>query len=195
MVFNQVEIDWYLRATDKIVDRAESSEEIAFVAHDATKGFYDLILRWMKLASCPGVNRLAVGAILLQPVENRQAGYRKLGAYLHSLKLDSESSDFLYQINRPRESLTGITDLRINRLCKWSVALLGEVSVSLSFLPKDLKPVKGSIEGQGHYACRLELDVNTSQEHEQEFSRDRLHVIFNELVDQAQEISEKGDVA
>ncbi len=187
-------IDWYLRATDKMAERAEGSAELAFITPDAAKGFYDLILRWMKLDSCPGINRLAIGAILLQPVESRQAGYRKLGMYLHSIKLDQESSDFLYQINRPRESRVGITGLGINRLCKWSVALLGEVSVSLSVAPKDSKPVKGAVVGQGHYACRLELDVNTSQEHETEFSRDKLNAIFSELVDQAQEISEKGDV-
>jgi hypothetical protein len=187
-------IDWYLRATDKVDDRAESSGEIAALTHDATKSFYDLILRWIKLDSCPTIKRIAVGAILLQPVENRQTGYRKLNAYLHSFKLDPEASDFLYQINRPRTSRTGITDLRINRLCKWSVALLGEVAVSLSVGPKDIGPLTGSVEGQGHYACRLELDVNTSQEHEGDFSGDTLSTIFAELVDHAQEISERGDI-
>lgn len=187
-------IDWFLRATDGVDDKKADSGEIASLSPDAINAFQDLISRWIRLDSCPAIKRLAVGAILLQPAENRQAGYRKLGSYLPSLTLDPESSDFIYQINRPRKTRIGIPELRINRLCKWSVALIGEVSVSLSMNPKGIGPVVGSVEGQGHYACRLELDVNTAQEHEGTFSSDTLEMIFAELVNQAQEISEKGDM-
>lgn len=88
---------------------------------EALDAFSQLMLRWFALGTCPPVRRLAFGAILLQPVEDRQTGYRQISAYLPSVRLDPEgSSDFSYQINRPRDSTSGISGLRINRLSKWS---------------------------------------------------------------------------
>jgi len=188
-------IDWYLRALE---DQEEGQQDIpasvVCLKPEAIIKFYELAVRWMKLDTCPPLTRLALGGLLLQPVEDRQNGYQKLKNYLHDVKLSPESSDFLYQINRPRDSRVGLSGLRINRLCKWSVALLGRISVSLSVVPKDKKPVTGSVEGQGQYACRVELDINTAQEFKGEFSGHILNSIFNELVDLAQEIAEKGDV-
>jgi hypothetical protein len=48
--------------------------------------------------------------------------------------------------------------------------------------------------GPRHYACRLELDINTVPEFQGQFERERLAPIFQELVDFAVEISNHGDV-
>ena len=50
----------------------------------------------------------------------RELGYRELGRFLPAVRLDEDSSDFSYQINRPRRS-TVIPELSVNRLSKWSV--------------------------------------------------------------------------
>ena len=57
------------------------------------------------------------------------------------------------------------------------------------------KSVLGSVEGQGQYACRLELDMNTAQEHKGELPKSALPGIFQELCEYGEEIADKGDVA
>src|SRR5713101_7231815 len=44
--------------------------------------FKALMTRWLAVPDVPPVNRLALGAVLLQPVDTRQEGYRRLSSYL-----------------------------------------------------------------------------------------------------------------
>ena len=57
---------------------------------------------WLK--DCPPIIRLAYGAVLLEPVSDRRAGYKRSyrGNILRPIQIDDSSSDFFYQINRPR---------------------------------------------------------------------------------------------
>jgi len=153
---------------------------------DTLDVFRQLADRWFGLETCPSVQRLAFGAILLQLVESKQAGYRQLSTYLPNFELDTEnSSDFMYQINRPRESGSGIPNLKINRLTKWSVATSKLFPIS---------PLGGVGPGRTNFACRLELDVNTMQEFEGQISREQMPPVFRESTDLAWEIAEKGDI-
>lgn len=149
--------------------------------------FSRVILQWFSLETCPSVRRLAFGAILLLPVEDRLAGHRQISAYLPSVRLDPEgSSDFSYRINRPRDSGSGITDLRINRLSKWSVATQRELSISPSgaeYFPR-----------QDSFACQLELDINTTPDFQGELAQEQLPDVFRELVDLGKEIAEQGEI-
>lgn len=156
---------------------------------DSLDKFIPLMKQWFELETCPPVQRLAFGAILLQPVENLQVGYRQLSLYLQRyVQLDPEgSSDFLYSINRSRDSACGVEGLRINRLSKWSVASLK--SFGLSIPPTSLM----YFPGPEQFACRLELDINTVPDFPGEFSQEELPKIFQELVDFGKEIAEKGD--
>src|SRR4029077_16583024 len=80
--------------------------------------------RWIKEMS-PTISRLAFGAVLFQSAESHETGYELLKSYLPKLEVDSKGSfDFLYQINRPRLSMSGIPSLQINRLSKWAVVAL-----------------------------------------------------------------------
>lgn len=148
--------------------------------------FAPAMKRW--LTTCPPIQRLAFGAVLTQPVDDRKSGYRLIGAYL-PFPLDAEnSSDFNYQINRPRVSVS-VPGLNINRLQRWSVALTQKMQMTVSL------PGKASWLPVGEqHACRLELDINTSQQFEGEFSCDQLPAVLDELIQLGREIAEKGDV-
>jgi hypothetical protein len=54
-------------------------------------------------------------------------------------------------------------------------------------------PMQHSV-GPLYFACRLELDINTVPEFQGEFERGELSSIFQELVDFAVEIADRGDI-
>ncbi len=184
-------IDWLLgpimasQPEEELPDTPPSAgplpETLAFFTKIATE--------WIKVA--PSITRLAFGAILRQPVEDRKAGYVQLGQYLPSVSLDPAASDFLYQINRPRESATGVKGLKINRLTKWSVVLVRRLGLTLT-LGKDAtaKAQQATLES----ACRLELDINTAPDFHAPLPHESLVDIFQELVALGTEIAAKGDI-
>ena len=124
------------------------------------------------------------------PVDNRKSGYELIANYLPNVKLDPiGSSDFLYQINRTRNSQLGISDLEINRLSKWSVVKRGLARIDI--LPEARVSLFPSSET---FSCRLELDVNTSGDYKNDIPSEKLADVFHELVDFAKEIALKGDI-
>jgi len=180
-------IDWLLTPID---DWAREAKGIPTTGSfpESLQIFLQLMLRWFEFATCPAVQRLAFGATVLLPVENQQAGYRQISAYF-PFQLDPEgSSDFSYQINRPRDSTSGISGLRINRLSKWSVVrvTMGELALGPA--------VVGYSARQAHDVCRLELDINTAPDFQGELSREQLPQIFQELVNLGREIVREGDI-
>lgn len=144
--------------------------------------------RW--LAAVPAVQRLALGLVLHLPVTDLQDGYRRLTGFLPDLRIDVEgSSDLFYQINRARPSRSGIPGLRINRLSKWSVAIMQQVMLSVS-----AGRVGQMMETQPITTCRLEVDINTAPSFEGDLPRERLVDITDELADLSIEIALRGDV-
>ncbi len=157
---------------------------------DALAVLTEIGTRWMASAFCPSAQRLALGGVLLAPVEDRQEGYRKLAAYLPAVAIDAErSSDFSYQINRPRITRTLGIDLAVNRLCKWSVASFQTLVVALSGGGKS--PV--SRQQTGGYGCHLELDINTKEGFAEQLAPDQMAALLAELASYATEISQEGD--
>ena len=156
----------------------------------ALGGFSDLVNRWLALGSCPDIQRIAFGVVLLSSVDSKVSGYRQLAAYLPSVSIDAEhSTDLLYQINRPRESTTGIPALKINRLSKWSVAQMlgaGLIVEPTRILHRSMSP--------GSRACRLELDISTDEERREPLPREAHPSIFKELTDLGSEIVIAGDI-
>lgn len=152
--------------------------------------FTKVINKWLSLDSCPETQRIAFGAVLLASVDSRESGYRQLAAYLPSVDIDAEHSiDLLYQINRPRKSTTKISNLTINRLSKWSVAVIfgGDFFVESAQLSYREKPQK-------HVACRLDLDISTNVGQREPLPRDRIPSILLEFMDVAKEIVIEGDI-
>ena len=154
----------------------------------ALNSFVKLMMEW--LPPSRQSKRLAFGAILHLPANNREDGYRTLAPYLESMKLDpAGSSDFSYQINRPRESLTlDIPDFTINRLTRWSVSSFTPMQIELS--PEKISTFKAKEE----YFCRLELDINTLAKFENELPKQKMTALFEELVNLGREIVREGDI-
>jgi hypothetical protein len=144
--------------------------------------FAELMKKWLEL--CPPVTRLALGTVVLKSVKSSLAGFEELSKLL-PFKLDPDSSDFFYQINRPRKSKV-IDGLTINRLSKWNVVRVVRVEI----------PV-GEIQNQGitreDSFCRLELDINTSGDLSEPLPKDKLINQFEELLLLTKEIISKGD--
>ena len=176
-------IDWLY-----VPDRAKESETEppeSFLA--SIDRFSKPMNRW--LHDYPSAPRIAFGAVLNLPVKDREEGYSRISEFL-PFSVDAEaSSDFLYQINRFRESKT-IQGLRINRLSKWSVGILMMQMVHFS------TPDRGVTlfpEGDRH-RCRIELDINTQPGFPEVISGDGLPALFAELVHLGKEIVREGDI-
>jgi len=180
-------VDWLYRAEDDAESDREGPAMIGPLP-ESLMTFSQLMTRWLESRECPVTQRLAFGATLWQPVDDRQTGYRQLAAYLPGLQLSLEgATDFLYQINRARNSCSAIAGLRINRLSKWSVSFWAIAELPL--VPETRLRVRQ--KGTG---CRLELDINTHPDFPDDLPQDQLGQIFNELVTLGQEIAREGDI-
>lgn len=176
-------IDWLMQS----VENENQAPIGAFT--DNLDSFLTIVSHWFKIA--PPLARIAFGSVLIFPVDTRKAGYELLAKYLPTIQIDSVgTSDFLYQINRPRMSQLEVPDLKINRLTKWSVQKLG--LGQLGFSPSAKVSIFPSYEA---FSCRLELDINTSADFKSDLPQDKLMDIFSELVELAKEITVKGDIA
>jgi hypothetical protein len=167
-------IDW-------IFNKPPNDDASRFSFEEARR-FNEGMLRW--LMWCPPLLRLAFGAVLTIPVESREEGYNRITHYLPHVKLDPESSDFMYQINRPRRVELGGTVLAINRLSKWAISMVES---------RQITPFAEHIVVTRLFACRLELDISTPPDFKGELPHDKLGTIFEVLVDYGREIATEGD--
>ena len=150
--------------------------------------FRDLGIQWLEMGQA--ATRLAFGAVLVAEATDLHDAHRKLDTLLPSVELDSGNiSDFFYQVNRRR-----VLDLSpgtlVNRISRWSASQGGSVEFVMG----------GNAQPQftrmaGHFACRLELDVNTADEYHSSPLRGVTAIaLFRELVDLSKEMAEKGDI-
>lgn len=181
-------IDW-IYGPD--IRRLEEGLPIVGPVDEVLEGFSNLMHRWLEMS--PPLMRLAFGAILLQPAEDRRHGYGALSSYLPAVKLDADtSSDFVYQINRPRSSVSGIPNLRVNRLSKWSVMQMQKLRLEVQVAEAQVG--QSAVPYEQHSACRLELDINTAPEFGGELPKGQLPMLFDELVSLGKEIALQGDI-
>lgn len=188
MVYQLGRVDWVLEAAEQR-SPSEGSEllTIGSMSHKTLRPFMMVVKNW--LSECPPTNRLAFGAILGKLAADAQTGYEKILPYVPDVQLDPQGiSDFFYQINRPRES-TSDKGVRINRLSRWSVPLIGTVGVTV-----DPTISKVSANMQGQHICKLDLDINTTLLDDAVFGNNA-YGIFQELVALGQEIATKGDIS
>ena len=97
--------------------------------------------------------------------------------------------DFLYQVNRRRASKT-VSGVDVNRLSKWSVASISQMTLQIQPDPTTLL----SKVGEPISAVRLELDINNVPTPDWSFSGESAMQLFDELVELGPEISESGEV-
>jgi hypothetical protein len=175
-------VDW-IYATDQDAKEGDQ-QELSFPP--SLDLFSAAMADWLK--SCSAMPRMAFGAVLRLPVSSREEGYRRISEYL-PFEVDPEtSSDFLYQINRQRESRV-IPGVKINRLSKWSVGFVFRQMIQLTV--PDREPNLYPLD-EGQY-CRIELDINTVPGPSSELPKDRLADVFGELVELGREIVREGD--
>ncbi|MDB6154768.1 MAG: hypothetical protein JWL90_3221 [Chthoniobacteraceae bacterium] len=140
---------------------------------------------WL-LEQLPSINRVAVGYIRLLPTESRETGYRVLSKLLPAVNLDpSESSDFMFRINRPRSLDFGERSVKINRLCTWS-CLLVSVTVNGLGVATTLPP---------RLSARLESDINTVPEFDfQTLNLQEKLAVFSCIFAFSRELPTTGDI-
>jgi hypothetical protein len=142
-------IDWLFGPGQAEFEASIATSELPSLgaALSALETFSGTVERWLLREDLPVVGRMAFGAVLMHPETDRNAGYDRLPDYL-PVQLPPESSDFLFQINRPQRSATGIDGLILNRLSKWSV-------IRLSIMPTAIARTSETV------SLRVELDINT----------------------------------
>jgi hypothetical protein len=148
--------------------------------------FSDLAERWLGLTDIPDLTRIAFGMVVSHPEEDRRSAYMRLPDYL-PIRVDPDSSDFIFQINVPTVSRTKISGLRINRLTRWSIMALTQVALRL-----EGTRVATASSGIMAHALRAEMDINTSPEFPGVLPRNQLVEVYQELVALGQGVVTEG---
>ena len=182
-------VDWLTAPDLSVEQEIKEIPNIGAYAEVASL-FNSKMVQWLKCN--PSITRLAWGATLTQPVEDRESGYKRLSNYLPALKIDPVgSSELFYQINRPRQSKV-IPGLVINRFQKWSVMKVQRINVQV--IPSQAQAMVGNV-APGFDGCRVEVDINSSGDRSELLPSDRLESLYMELVSIGTEIAAQGDIA
>lgn len=179
-------IDWIHAISN---EKQEKSQELLYLGDLRTKTsqFNSLMNTWFEQSNLPSIRRLAFSTISILTTESKADSFESISGYLPSMTFGADSTDFLYQINRPRKSKND-PDLTINRVSKWSV----ETLQMRSFLTST--PNLEKFSERTHNFCRLELDINTSVDYKAPILKANLPIVFSEFVNLSLEICEKGDI-
>jgi len=184
---NPARVDWVYKA----VNDPPLAEDLSSIGslEESASAFLGLLRPWTK--ACPKTQRLALGAELIEPMATIEEAYGRLAEYLRTIQIDPRnSSDFLYRINRARDS-TQIPGLKINRLSTWSALQIKLASFELPAGRPQLTQL--ALSSIGKPACRMELDINTAADYG-ELPDDKIGDLFTELVELSKEIAKNGDV-
>ncbi len=150
-------IDWLLQSNGDLDNKGmEGLPTIGGVA-DVLPLFTARIGPWLFEIGDP-LQRIALGAVVHQPVESRRVGYEVLVPLIPSVTLEPDAvSDLIFQINRPRPSLT-YPDIVLNRMGHWSVTRWQLIQTSIS-IPSGGAQVQENSHG---FSVRLQSEINTA---------------------------------
>ena len=128
------------------------------------------------------------GANLMIPADSVQEVCAYLDGMLPTVSVaDAGARDFMYRINRRRQSRHH-QGLEVNRLAAWSaVQGMGFEIVIVGGVPS-------ARVSEGRNFCRLELDINTVPIPADAIPQEVLPNVLAELIDAAIEISTEGDI-
>jgi hypothetical protein len=152
----------------------------------ASEPFLQRMRRWPESCWFPDASRIALGFTLISNLPDRETGYRELEKFIDGVPKAADATDFLYQVNRPRQSGAGIEGLQINRLSRWSVGAFVALSVNIAASVQ-------SVSSPLLYHLRLELDINTSGDFRELIPRDSVGPVINDLLSGASEICQLGN--
>lgn len=187
MVSRPGRVDWTLGTAEGGSPDMPELPALGPLSADTLDPFVNIVKNWLN--ECPPVNRLAFGASLGRLVADARTGYKDIQRYLPAVQLNPQDvSNFLYQINRPKES-TVSSGTMINRLNSWTVMSIGTVGVAIE--PTASKAT-ANMQGQRHI-CRLDLDINTALL-DDGVAKNDAYALFQELIKHGLEIASEGDV-
>ena len=179
-------VDWVLRAAPPAPNIQPEGLPTVGTLPGVLPSFEDLGIKWLEGSS--GITRLAFGAVLLFEVSSLNEANERLSALLPSVTLGPEGvSDLIFRINR-RRTLASREERLANRLGTWSTVQGGSVGFAV---PGDGPPK--FTHRTGHFACRLELDMNTVGEFTPPLRGVEAAEVLRELVLFGAEIAEQGD--
>jgi hypothetical protein len=189
VIVQPARVDWVLAVDNNQATNSPIPSIGPFV--DLLNLFADKMTRWLEMS--PAIQRLAFGSVLLLPMDEESSARQQLFAYLPLNPQNFENAqEFLYQINRPRNSISGISNLLINRLSKWSVITWRTINFSSSDFTSNISTYS---EFPDSLSCCIELDINTSPNYQEDLPKEKLSQIFRELVDLGKEIVQEGDIS
>jgi len=137
-----------------------------------------------------GIKRIGFGLHALLSVPDRETAYRIVNDLVPSVSVDpADTSDLLYQINRPVVSQVLGNNINLNRLMKWSAARFQLAVIEAT--PTASINLSGVVQ---NYAS-LENDVNTPADRLEPIDKAVLGPIYDELVGLAWKNLEFGEVA
>lgn len=151
--------------------------------------FSALMQQWLA-GACPPLKRLSFAAKTVLRTQSRDQAYTQLNDYLPDVNVAPASRDFMYRINRPRESELGIPGLRINRLVTWSA-----VKIMFQMNMRTIGGPAETVTQQDLEGCLVQLDINTNEDRTDAIPHERLPDVWGELVDLGTEILARGDIA
>ena len=179
----QGRVDWVLTESGELGTPATATFP------ERARVFLDLMSKWLQRNDLPASTRLAIGGIATLAVSDRESGYNILSHFLNFDVDTRDTSDFLYQINRIRQS-TVIENMKVNRLSRWYVGQFLRRTIAVSGEGIISTPSSEPTE----ISCRIELDINTSTDDDRVISYDNLVPLTRELFALASEIIVMGDV-
>jgi hypothetical protein len=150
--------------------------------------FLHLGRRWATSGKFPSATRLALGFILVSRTASRTVGYQELAEFIDGAPTSPDATDFQYQVNRPRESHTGIEGIVLNRLSKWSVGAYRVLNLAVA--PDKSSPVLGTALD---LHLRLDLDISTNVDFQGVIPGERVEAVIDDLFAGALEICEHGN--
>lgn len=174
-------LDWLLGPTDAGVQDALRDGDIPSVgaAEDVAGSFSTVVEKFLALDDLPVVGRIAFGATLLHEESSRDTAYERIADYV-PVQLPQGCTDFLFQVNRPTQSSSGVDGLMVNRLTKWNVASL------------KVQNIAGMIAISSQFYFRVELDMNTSPSFKAEIPKHKLKDVYQELLRSGMAIAAGG---
>jgi hypothetical protein len=149
---------------------------------DAVTPFFERVQACLTDAQRLSTRRAGFGTVLLRPAENQESAYAFFSDYLPSVKLDTNSRDFFYQINRPLGANSS-RKIVVNRISKWSVIAAHFIVLGNT----------GPNVMQALIANRLEIDINNSDETLFTAEAPLLPEDLANFVEYAKAISARGD--
>lgn len=135
------------------------------------------------LSRLPALRRIAFAGRLFLPTQDHDAGYAMLARFLPGIRVDLDSSEFSYRINRRRRTAVHAAAFEINRLAAWAL-------LDVKFPNRAGNSTAGLRKRQG---CLLEFDYNTPSEHTGGFDPETGRSLFAELSALVAETAACGD--